>query len=485
MFKSDTVQTEEARTSRHSLRTTLAFSLGAMTDQMSHQMFQFLVFTYYYAIVGINLTAIAAGFVLFAIWDSLNDPLLGPISDRTKSKFGRRGFWIIVITIPFALVNAALFFPPRFWPIPITSDAANIAYMIGIIMLYDLFYTIFSANQLALFPEMFKSEYERARANKYKNIMTIVGVLLGFVLPTVLINPIVPKEDTDPVTVAAIPGKYLTTGILICVLVIGLGFLFFKFGMKEDPQTITKPDEMPGIWTSLKRTLKNKAFIIFVIANLFNWFIFKMLTTVIPLYGTHVLGIGKENSFLLTVLLLSAFLTAAACFPLMEWLGKKVGMRNGFIITEIVWIVAIIPFWFLDNLPYLGIVCMIFVGIGLSGAMYFVDIIIGRVIDEDEIQTGQRNQGAYYGVNALINRYSTILVFVTIAIVLTGYGWGNYLVGQGLSTAGLQMGLKLLMVPISITGLAIVILCLSFFPLHGNRWTDVQNKLTEKRQQSQ
>ena len=81
---------------KHSARTTLAFGFGAMTDQMSHQAFQFLIFTYYYAVVGVNLTILAVGFLIFAIWDSINDPLLGPISDRTKSKFGRRRFWILI-----------------------------------------------------------------------------------------------------------------------------------------------------------------------------------------------------------------------------------------------------------------------------------------------------------------------------------------------------------------------------------------------------
>ncbi|UYP47634.1 hypothetical protein NEF87_003919 [Candidatus Lokiarchaeum ossiferum] len=467
---------------KHPTSTTVCFGFGAMADQMSHQAFQFLVFSYYYAVVGLRVDVLAGAFILFAIWDSINDPLLGPLSDRTKSRFGRRGFWILVITVPFGLINIFLFTPPMFWSNSIDSPLWNTVYMIVIIMLYDLFYTVFSSNQLALFPEMFKTDKARARANKFKNIMTIVGLLLGFVFPTVLIANLVP---TETVSAQEVNSMYVTTGIVICILVVIFGFLFFKFGMKEDPTHITKPDEMLGIFESLKITLKNKTFLIFVSANLFVWFIFKMLTTIISLYGIHVLGITDGN-ILLTVMLLAAFLTAAAMFPFMEWLGNKFGMRKAFMMTTSFWILALVPFFFLDNLPILAIVCMMFVGVGLSGTMFFVDIIIGRVIDEDELKTGRRRQGAYYGVNALINRYSTILVFLAVAGVLSGYGWGEYIVGASLEEAsGIASGLKLLMSPISIVGLLMVLFFLWKFPLHGKRWEEVQRQLKEKRAQNQ
>ncbi len=180
----------------------------------------------------------------------------------------------------------------------------------------------------------------------------------------------------------------------------------------------------------------------------------------------------------MSLLLLVAFLTAAALFPLCRKLGLKVGMRKGMMITTGIWIIALVPFWFLDGQPYVAMGCMAFAGIGLSGSMYYVDIIIASIIDEDEVLHGKRREGAFYGVNALINRYSTIIVFFVIAMTLSGYGWGNYLVGTALgTTAALQTGLKLLLVPFSIAGLVVVLVLLKYFPLHGERWKEVQEKL--------
>ncbi|MHA1869305.1 MAG: MFS transporter [Promethearchaeota archaeon] len=453
------------------------FGFGAMTDQMSHQAFQLLVFTFYFSVVGININYLMWGFIIFAIWDSLNDPLIGTLSDKTVSRFGRRGFWVLLSIVPFGLINIFLFIYPH------TSNEFLVgAYMIIIIMLYDLFYTMFSSMQTALFPEMFKDETERGRANKIKNILTIVGVLLGFVLPTLLISPMAPTSEADVPVVAKM---YLKTGILIGTLVIIFGFIFYKLGIKERPQEIIKPEEMPGLVESLKMTLKNKTFIIFVISNLFNWFVYKMLTTIIPLYGQYVLGIAK-GSIMLTLLLLVALLTAAVMFPILEKLGLKYGMRNTFIATDIIWILALIPFAIFDGAQdqTSALIAMIFMGIGLAGTMYFVDIIIGSIIDEDEVKNGKRREGTFYGVNALINRYSTILVFVAIAVVLNGYGWGNYLLDADLTQiTNLKIGLKVLLVGLDIIVLLVVIILLKIFPLHGKKLEEVNEKIKEIRKQ--
>ncbi|MHA1111282.1 MAG: MFS transporter [Promethearchaeota archaeon] len=473
------------------LGTTIAFGLGAMTDQMSHQMFQFLIFIFFYSVVGVGTRALGLGFIIFAVWDSINDPLMGPISDRTKSKYGRRRFWILLITIPFALVNFFLFFFPGIHTQP---EWVKITYFLGIIMLYDLFYTIFSTNQLALFPEMFKTERERSRANMWKNIMTVVGVLVGFVLPTIFIKNLAPTiaEGATPAEEAAaraaiMPDYWITGGVVAVLVIIG-GFVFFKYGMKEDPIEVTQKSADPGIFHSLKMTFKNKAFILFIVANLFNWFVFKLLTTVIPLYGQFVLGIDEE-SFMLTFMLLAAFLSAAAFFPLMRWLGNKIGMRNAFILGECVWIVALIPFaFFQDGGSWLGlshniwaIIFMALNGVGLASAMYFVDIIMGNIIDEDEIKNGVRREGAFYGVNALINRYSTILSMGALAVMFSGQGWETYIISpSAIQSAALEVGIRWLMVGFTIGGILLVILFLVFFPLHGKRLEKVKEQIALK-----
>ncbi|MHA1734610.1 MAG: MFS transporter, partial [Promethearchaeota archaeon] len=212
------------------------YGTGPLADQTSHQAFQFLIFVFYYAVVGVNVNAIMWAFIAFAVWDSVNDPLLGPISDRTRSRFGRRRFWVLVSLVPFALVNLLLFTPPGRG----ASDAANVAYMLVTIMAYDFFYTLFTLQEFAIFPEMFRDSDDRRHAAMVKNVLTVAGVILGFVLPTVIISPMVPTTGAEG-EIAEISGEYRLTGAILFALVLAFGSLFFKFGRREEPSDAHLP----------------------------------------------------------------------------------------------------------------------------------------------------------------------------------------------------------------------------------------------------
>jgi GPH family glycoside/pentoside/hexuronide:cation symporter len=346
---------------------------------------------------------------------------------------------------------------------------------------------MFSTNQLALFSEMFRSDEERGFANMWKSIFIIVGVIIGFVLPTIFIDNLVPIEGLSDAELAKIPNDYIVTGVIIGFLTIIGGLLFYKYGMKE-PEMVDhfagdKKEKEPGMIKMLKETLSNGAFIIFCIANLVKWTTFKMLTTIIALYAVWVLGV-QEGNILISVLLLAAFISAGALFPVMKKIGIRLGWRNAFILSQLVWCAVLVPFWFLDGRPYLAIVFMAALGFGLSGAIFYIEPIIAQIIDEDEVKTGKRRAGSYYGINGLINRYSTILVFALLALILKQYGWEQYLVGKGMEASpaeidNLVTALKVLMVPINIAANLIVVAFLLWFPLHGKRLAEVQRKLKE------
>ncbi len=460
-------------------KSTVLYGFGSLADQMSTQFFQFLVFTYYYAIVGVGVDLLAMGFVIFALWDSINDPMVGTLTDKTKPKMGRRKFWTIVSLVPFALVNVLLFTPPFFFGN--TNIMINYVYMIIVIIVYDTMITFFGVSQLSLFSEMFITEEERGRANMWKCVLTIVGVIIGFVVPTLIIDELAPKPNTPPEVIAALPNQYFITSIMVAVLIIIGGLIFYKYGIVEnrhDEKYLESQDD-PGLFQMLTDTLKNKKFVLFCIANMVKWVVFKMLVTITPLWAIHNLGL---SGIWVSVFLLIAFISSMIMFPIMELVGRKIGWRNGLIVMQLFWCIALVPYWWLDFRPYLAMVFVVFVGAGLSGAIYFVEPIIANVIDENELRTGRAKAGSYYGVNGLINRLSTIMVFVLIAIVLSGYGWEQYIVGAEIEElAQLREGLRVLFVPVSIAGNLIVAILLLFFPLHGERLEKVQAELAEVR----
>jgi len=116
-------------------------------------------------------------------------------------------------------------------------------------------------------------------------------------------------------------------------------------------------------------------------------------------------------------------------------------------------------------------------GIGLGGSPYFIDRHISNIADDDELKTGQRREGSYYGVHALFVRLSTILSIGSIAIVLTTNGWAVY--DPAVVTDQIRFGLRSLMSLFPAGALLIGIVILIFYPLGKKEVMKLQARLKE------
>ena len=90
----------------------VSFALGEVGDNVALNIFQFLVFTFYFTVVKLPVLWISLGFILWSVWNAVNDPLVGYFSDKTRSKRGRRVPWMMAATIPLSIIVILLFTPP-------------------------------------------------------------------------------------------------------------------------------------------------------------------------------------------------------------------------------------------------------------------------------------------------------------------------------------------------------------------------------------
>ncbi len=142
-----------------------------------------------------------------------------------------------------------------------------------------------------------------------------------------------------------------------------------------------------------------------------------------------------------------------------------------------VWICLLFPFFLLyegPNMIMIGIIVIALQGLALGGALFYVDILIGDVIDSDEVEFGIKRSASYYGVNAFIHRFSQIFSIITIAIIFQGTGWSSYEPNPG---TDIILGLKLLMFLFPAIALVIAILFLRLFDLHGEKLQEMRTKL--------
>ena len=454
-----------------SLKKKIAFAFGEIGDNTAMQTFTFLIFTFYFAIVGVPILLIGGGFILWSLWNGINDPLIGYLSDRTKTKWGRRIPWMAAATIPLAITMILLFTPP----VDLNSPTINFLYFILILILFDTTYTAFNLNYNAVFSEMYVTVKARSSVGKVRISFVMVALIFAFLLPTLIIENIlgiIPDTDpaiSDPNTL----GQYQLTGIIAAIIIVVTYFVFLKWGVKE-PKYISKDAETAMSFTkTLKNTFKNKSFQWFLIPALGTWIVINILPTLAPLFMTHVLDI--EDPIIIGILLALEFIVAAISTPLWEKIRISKGARMAGLIGIAVWIFPIIIFAFSVSIE-MAFIVQIFNGIGLGGGLYFYDQCIAEIIDEDEITHGTRRSGIYYAILNFFIRISMIINFFLIMIVFSTTDWYNYTPNPGVNTI---LGLQILMGVYPAIVLIISWIGMYYYPIKGEKLAENRRKLTE------
>jgi len=456
---------EENSFEQYSGKGAVGYSFGQISLITSYQAFTFLVFTFYFTVVGLSVDLITIGFIIWSIWNAFNDPIMGFLSDRTHTRWGRRRPYIMIFLGPLALVMFFLFFPPLSYGI--TDSTINFVYFVIIIILFEFFYTTYDINLTSMLPEVFITETARIKANNVRQVFAIVGLIFAFILPGLFI-----LDYSDPSYIA----EYAIFGLTITIIILIVGLIFLRFTPRERPEFQLDHEKVPGFFTSFKSTLRNKSFRWAIPAFIGDFFVDTILPTIIPLYGKYVLG---QEGLTLSLLLGVAFIAAALSITfLWKRLALKMGVRKMWMISSALWMVTLAPLMLNLNLISAFIVFFL-VGIGLGGSLYSKDLIVADIIDEDEVKTGTRRDASFFGNYIFFLRVGYIFVFLSINMVFTNVGWRIYEPDPSLITPEQILGLKFLAFVFPAIALTIIILAMWKYPLRDDYLREVKEKLTQ------
>ena len=358
---------------------------------------------FYTDVVGVDVAMVGALLLSVRLFDAVTDPLIGRISDRVETRFGRRRPWIALGALPLALFTWLLFAPPELAP-------REASVWLGVCLFGAfLFATIVNVPYESLAPELTNSYDERTTLLSLRDGVLLVGTVVAAVSPA-----LVAWTFGLPSTAAGERAKFARMVALYGPLLIAL-CAFCALSVRE-----RSASERAGAGHfELRSMLRNRPFVILLISYTVSALGSNLPATLITYYVAYVLMAEGVELFLLLY-----FVTGVVFLPLWVWLSRRRGKKLAWIAAMAVNTGAFIGVFFLgpgDLIAYGVLVVLSGVGFGATAAL--PSAMQADVIDYDELRSGRRREGQYVGVWAIARKLTAAF---GVGIALPILGWVGY-----------------------------------------------------------
>ncbi len=346
-------------------------------------------------IVGLPAKMAALAVFVGKSWDYVNDPIIGYLCDRTRTRWGRRRPYLLFGFIPFGLSFMMLWWIP-----PTTNPWALTAYYALAFFLFDTMVTTVTMPYFALTPELTQDYDERTSLTSYRMAFSLLGGLVAFVVPLAIIGETIPENS----------GRTFMMGAIFA-LAASLPLLLTFFGTREKPEYIAlKP---PGLRESLRAAGKNRPFIFAMGIFLFTWTAMSIIENQLFYFLEYRMGMEEEAPIVAGVV----FIVAILVLPVWAWASKKTDKRIAYIVGMLFLSVVMISLTFVP--PSLGLAIVLFLaamaGVGVSAIHVLTWAMIPDAVEVDELESGARHEGMFY---ALVTLFRKVAVSIALPLVL-------------------------------------------------------------------
>jgi len=409
-------------------------------------------------VVGIRPAVAAIAILIGRTWDYINDPIIGYISDRTRTRWGRRRPFLLFGALPFALVFAMLWWRP-----PLEGDVALVVYYAAAYVLFDAAATFVYMPYFALTPELTPDYDERTALTSTRMFFSILGSLVAFTIPLMIVDGFQPDHASR-------------------VLVMGLSFgiasalplLLVFFGTRERPEFMQQ--SQPKLSQSLKAAVGNRPFMFGLGIYLFTWVAMTILETILLYFVKY--GVERESQS--DLIMASIFVVAIIFLPFWEWVSRRLNKRKAYIAGIAFWAVVQLVLVTLTPASPLALILFLCVlaGIGVSAAHILPWSMMPDAIEWGEMKTGERHEGMFYSLLTLIQKIASSIAIPLALLVLDATG---YVANSNTQPASAVTGIRLVAGPIPAVLLCLGILFAALYPLGRERYTEIAQELESHR----
>ncbi len=366
--------------------------------------------------------AVASTIMLIAkFWDAVSDPLMGFISDNTRSRWGRRKPYMFVGGILLLVGLMLLFMPIRDWGVGVGGFTA---YMVIMYLLWNTFSTITQVPYCSLASDISPNYRERNNANTIKLVVSALSAGLAYIVPLLLLEAYTEEDSWLPKMDGV--GFWLATA-LIFGLLFGGGLVLCAIFVKERiaPPAVREKFNFKKFWAGYAVPYKNKSFRWHIGMYASAFMCMDIISALAVYYATDVwrgkdiYGMEFSSMFIVAPLMVAAVIA----FPVVRWLmskkSKQFAFRIGlpFYIIGGILLAVMSPEW---TPPILIPIISFIMGFGFGGAQMMPWIIFPDTVDVAEFATGVRSTGTYSGMMTLIRKIAGALGVGMVGWIMTG-----------------------------------------------------------------
>jgi MFS transporter len=367
-------------------------------------------------------------FIIARIIDAITDPVVGYLSDNSKSKYGKRSIFMMLGGLPLGIFTIMYFFPPK------SSEIATLIFLSVVGGLYFTAYTLVAAPYNALIPDLASNKNERLNLSTSQSTFRLIFTGIAMILPGILISKL---GGTNTET-----GIRATVIIISILAVIGVYACVFLLDEKKfSKNNEVKHKKSTGFFDSLKK-MNEKEIILYFLGYFFFFSGFNILRGVMNYYISLVMK--REMSYL-TVTTLILFGVAGLFFPVTNKLGKKYSYKKILILDMILLIIGTIGLIFINENSYsFAYLFFVICGMGLSGAAF---IFPQAMLSELSVKVSKIKktslEGFMFGIQGMFLKLAFLVQQVIQAVVLT---FGNTGQLKGATSFGVKASLVVALV---------------------------------------
>jgi GPH family glycoside/pentoside/hexuronide:cation symporter len=423
------------------------------------------------SVVGLDVGLAGFAFIIGRIWDGINDPLMGTISDRIRTRWGRRRPFMLLGAIPFGLGFFLMFNRP-----PFESDWAIALYYGLVFILYDTAYTIVNAPYSALTSELTEDYDERSSLAGWRMANSIFASLFTAGLFKLLAENVFAGWFAGP---DAVRNGYAVAAALWGVMITLTPLLVVAF--VREPKRILAKDEDPINFVRITREVfSNRPFRIGATIYLLAFTAVDIITAVFVWFLVYYMQLNPPlDSAVLAIVLGVAFLS----MPLNVYLMRHYGKGRTYTGMMIFWSVVMMGISLLPpgNVA-LVMIAAAFAGLGYGAANAVPWAIVADVIEDDEWATGKRREGIYNGYLVMLRKLATAFaVGFIVPQILAATGFVSGAADSQPESAVLALRIFMGLVPAVLLILSMI--AAMRYPITRESHAALRQKLEERRLQ--